>query len=110
MISTDDKVKFSKTVVVQGGDCNGLTLFTALVSPNPVANQELRMTVSAAKEDNLVIKVLDMKGQMTGQYTSHVNAGTNQVIIHLSQNAGAQYMLNIYSPKNGTITQKILVD
>lgn len=54
-----------------------------LVSPNPIANQDLNFTIALVKQENLIISLMDYQGKLVKviQYP-HTAAGLNQIYLN----------------------------
>lgn len=109
LVSTDDKIRYSKVVMLKR-HCNGSTPLTVAIIPNPVINHELRLQVSVAKEDDLRLTITDMAGKLVGHHNRNVFQGTTQIVIHLPQYIKGQYIVNIEGTRYGKTAQKMIVE
>lgn len=76
------------------------------IGPNPTSTQ-LNIAVNLPESDNVIIQVVDVKGQSIIEQKSSHKLSTHEIIIDTSQWSDGVYFLKIQSSKNQTIRKII---
>jgi hypothetical protein len=110
IVSIDENITYSKIIILYNEKCGGSPPIVALVKTNPVVGHSLAISVVLSKTDNLEIKISGMSGNLIPKYNLPATQGKNEMNLDVPVTAHGQYILNVFSSINGSVSKKIVVE
>ena len=101
---TDGSKAYSTVIAIKGTDKLMISVF-----PNPVVNSINLRFSSVQNVGNVVIKVIDVLGQVVASKTTTISSGTSSVQLPVNKLAKGYYRV-IVSDKDNTVLQSINVE
>lgn len=90
LIDADGKIYYSSIVSL----INAIKGFSILpVMPNPVVNGKINLKISTAKNTQIQLQVYDLQGRILQKQSVSLFAGTNSVLVNVSQLSAGIYCL-----------------
>lgn len=90
LVDADGNISYSSIVSL----INAIKGFSILpVMPNPVANGKINLKISAAKNTQMQLQVYDGQGRILQKQSVSLFAGTNSVLVNVSQLSAGIYCL-----------------